>query len=37
MPDWLEKEIEFVVEQREGRYAVLEAHVMKQYVVEVQK
>ena len=37
MPDWLEKEIDFVVEQREGRYAVLEAHVMKQYVVEVQK
>lgn len=37
IPDWLDKDIEFAVKGREGRYAVVEALVMHEYLVEVQK
>ena len=35
MPDWLDGKIEFEVEERKGKYATVQAHVMKKQVIGV--
>ena len=37
IPDWLDKEVEFLLEEREGNYGTIKARFMKEHVVEVQK
>ncbi len=37
MPDWLDEKIEFEVKDREGKYAAVQASVMKKYVSGVIK
>ena len=37
IPDWLDQEIEFLLEGREGNYGTIKARFMKEHVVEVQK
>ena len=37
IPDWLDRKIEFALEERKGKYATVKAHIMKQHVIGVIK